>query len=48
MTDLSALQSEATTAIQAADSLKSLDEIRVAWLGKKGKLTEQLKGLASA
>ena len=48
MTDFSALQSEALAAIGAAESLRALDEVRVAWLGKKGRLTEQLKGLASA
>lgn len=46
--NLSALKSEALTEIESADSLKSLDDVRVALLGKKGKLTEQLKALGSA
>jgi phenylalanyl-tRNA synthetase alpha chain len=48
MTDLASLQSEATSAITAASSLQSLDDVRVSWLGKKGRLTEQLKSLSSA
>ena len=45
MTDLDQLVQEAITLITDADSLKSLDEHRVHYLGKKGKLTESLKNL---
>lgn len=48
MTDINALQAEALAAIEASESLAGLDELRVAWLGKKGKITEQLKGLGKA
>ncbi len=48
MTNLATLQSQAITDIESADSLKSLDDVRVALLGKKGKLTEQLKALGQA
>lgn len=48
MADIAALKQEATEAIQSADSLRSLDDTRVQWLGKKGKLTEQLKALSQA
>ncbi len=43
MDEVDALQAEAQNAINNADSLKSLDDLRVAYLGKKGKITEQLK-----
>ena len=33
------------TEINAAPSLAALDELRVQWLGKKGRLTEELKAL---
>lgn len=42
---LDALVSEASERVSGADSLAALDEVRVAYLGKKGRLTEQLKGL---
>jgi phenylalanyl-tRNA synthetase alpha chain len=45
MTDLDQLLQEAVTAISEADDLKSLDQHRVHYLGKKGKLTESLKSL---
>ena len=46
-TDLSLadLTGDITARIDAAPSLAALDEIRVAALGKKGQLTERLKGL---
>ena len=47
MQDLSALEQQAEQAIAAAADLPALDEIRVRYLGKKGLLTEQLKGLGS-
>ena len=43
MDELQAAAVEATGSIQAAATLEALDAIRVAWLGKQGKLTEQLK-----
>ncbi len=42
---LDKLVSQAIEAIDAADDLAALDEIRVNYLGKKGLLTEQLKNL---
>ncbi len=43
--DLDAIISEAKALIDATDNVASLDTIRVEFMGKKGKLTEQLKGL---
>lgn len=45
MTDLENLLDQAKSEIQAADNLKILDDYRVLYLGKKGKLTEYLKSL---
>lgn len=45
MQDLEQLTREAESAIESADSLSDLDQLRVQYLGKKGKLTELLKGL---
>ncbi len=45
MTDLENLLHQATSEIQAADNLKTIDDCRVLYLGKKGKLTEYLKSL---
>ncbi|MBM7648873.1 phenylalanyl-tRNA synthetase alpha chain [Bacillus ectoiniformans] len=42
---LKALQTEALQKIEAADNLKDLNDIRVAYLGKKGPVTEILKGM---
>ena len=42
---LAALETEALAAIQAAPDAASLQQIRAAWLGKKGQLTALLKGL---
>jgi len=41
------LQKNAKQALEAAASLKELDEIRVRFLGKKGEITSLLKGLGS-
>jgi phenylalanyl-tRNA synthetase alpha chain len=46
MHDLTTLQAEATVAIKSAVDIASLETIRVDYLGKKGKLTDILKGLA--
>ncbi|UCB54481.1 MAG: phenylalanine--tRNA ligase subunit alpha [Thiotrichales bacterium] len=43
--DLQALTARAQTEIEAADNLDALDQIRVAYLGKKGELTALLKTL---
>ena len=48
MTDTNALRKEALSAIAASVSSTSLEEQRVAWLGKKGRLTEALKQLGQA
>lgn len=45
MTDLDQLLQQATDAILKTDDLKSLDNHRVHYLGKKGQLTEYLKNL---
>jgi len=45
MQDLEQLTREAEAAIESAGSLSDLDQLRVQYLGKKGKLTELLKGL---
>ncbi|WP_141431980.1 phenylalanine--tRNA ligase subunit alpha [Bacillus sp. 03113] len=42
---LQALQTEALESIENADSLKALNDIRVSYLGKKGPITEVLKGM---
>ena len=46
MAELSALTGDALAGIAASDSLAALEALRVHWLGRKGVLTEQLKGLA--
>jgi phenylalanyl-tRNA synthetase alpha chain len=45
--DLNIIVSEAVEQITAATDLKGIDEIRVAYLGKKGALTTQMKQLGS-
>ncbi|MDQ2069214.1 phenylalanine--tRNA ligase subunit alpha [Natronospira bacteriovora] len=45
MDDLKRLSGEAEEAIAAAEDLRSLDDIRVRYLGKKGELTALLKSL---
>ncbi len=42
---LQKIKEEAIVKIQASDSLEKLNEIRVAYLGKKGELTSVLKGM---
>ncbi len=44
--ELDLLQQAATEAISNASGLNELDELRVHYLGKKGKITEQLKNLS--
>ncbi len=43
--DIDEILNQAQTAVDAAVDLRSLDEIRVTYLGKKGELTSLLKGL---
>jgi phenylalanyl-tRNA synthetase alpha chain len=45
MSDLAELVGQALAAVQAADEIKTLDDVRVAYLGKKGEITAQLKSL---
>jgi phenylalanyl-tRNA synthetase alpha chain len=45
MENLSALKAQALDAINAANDLAALDDIRVNYLGKKGQITALLKGL---
>ncbi|MBR7554235.1 phenylalanine--tRNA ligase subunit alpha [Allobacillus sp. GCM10007491] len=42
---LQSIKQEAITEIEAADTQKSLQDVRVQFLGKKGKITEVLKGM---
>ncbi|MBE5921611.1 MAG: phenylalanine--tRNA ligase subunit alpha [Lachnospiraceae bacterium] len=42
---LQKIREEAMSKIQESDALESLNEIRIAYLGKKGELTEVLKGM---
>ena len=44
--ELDSLQQAATKAISDASALTELDDLRVHYLGKKGKITEQLKNLS--
>lgn len=45
MTDIAALKIEITSEIEAANDLKSLDDVRVTVLGKKGRITAIMKTL---
>ena len=47
MENLDELKQEVLNKINTSSELKELDEIRVSILGKKGKLTEQMKGLGA-
>ena len=47
MESLESLTGRALAEVTASADLARLDEVRVAWLGKKGVLTEQLKSLGS-
>lgn len=44
---LQQLQQEALKKIEQASDLKALNEVRVAYLGKKGPITEVLRGMGS-
>jgi len=45
MESLAGLKARALAEVSASADVARLDEVRVAWLGKKGLFTEQLKGL---
>ena len=45
MSDITALKTEITSEIEAANDLKSLDDVRVTVLGKKGRITDLMKTL---
>ncbi len=47
MSLITTLTTEALAALAQAETLSTLEELRVAYLGKKGKLTEQMKTLGS-
>lgn len=47
MLNLDALVAEAIAAVESAEKANALDEVRVNYLGKKGKLTTQLKSLGT-
>ncbi len=47
MTDINALKTEIAGQIAAADGLKALDDLRVAALGKKGRITDLMKTLGN-
>src|SRR3954447_21633312 len=42
---LQELQQEAIAKVEAASALKELNDVRVAYLGKKGPITEVLRGM---
>ncbi|HAD09954.1 MAG TPA: phenylalanine--tRNA ligase subunit alpha, partial [Porticoccaceae bacterium] len=44
MNELRELEAQASEAIQQSNSLAALEELRVGFLGKKGKITGLLKG----
>ena len=39
------MRERALADVAGADDLRELDEVRVGWLGKKGRLTAELKNL---
>jgi phenylalanyl-tRNA synthetase alpha chain len=45
MQDLDTLKNELLSAVEAAETLAALDELRVSALGKKGRVTQQMKTL---
>ncbi len=47
MDNLASLTEEASRAIEASGDVAALDQVRVEYLGKKGRLTDLLKGLGS-
>ncbi|MGQ0527456.1 MAG: phenylalanine--tRNA ligase subunit alpha [Alphaproteobacteria bacterium] len=47
MSEINALKSELSSQIEGAGTLKALDDLRVSALGKKGRITDLMKGLAT-
>lgn len=47
MTDINTLKNEISTAVEAANDLQALDDVRVAALGKKGSVSALMKTLGS-
>jgi phenylalanyl-tRNA synthetase alpha chain len=47
LADLTALTGEALAELAASETLAALEDVRVRWLGKKGRFTEQLKALGA-
>ena len=47
MNEITDLQTRALAEVSASDDLQQLDDLRVAYLGKKGEVTAQLKSLGS-
>ena len=47
MTELVQLKKEATTELGSAGDLRTLDDIRVKYLGKKGLITSQMQKIGS-
>ena len=45
MDTVESLRDELLGAVSAADGLDALDQVRITALGKKGRITEQMKGL---
>ena len=45
--DLVALKETALNEIASAQDIQTLEQVRLSFMGKKGKLTEMLKGLGS-
>jgi phenylalanyl-tRNA synthetase alpha chain len=45
MSELESIREQAIQAIEASESVDALEQVRVTYLGKKGRLTELLKGL---
>lgn len=43
--DIESMRERALADVAGADDLRTLDDVRVAWLGKKGRLTAELKSL---
>ena len=41
------MHEEARADVEAAEDLRALQEVRVKWLGKKGRITQELKGLGA-
>ncbi|NER45391.1 MAG: hypothetical protein F6J92_01495 [Symploca sp. SIO1A3] len=45
---LTALKEEATQAIASVDTLEQLEQLRVSYLGKKGQLSQVLRGMGQS